>query len=140
MPNQTIAENATRIADAVNPPSFDAGAGVFTSLGYLLLVLGAILLLYWLIKRFGPAGIGQVGGGANNPRLVGRLFLGNRQSVAVVRFKKKTMVLGVTEQSINLLTETEEDMEPDADKDGTQQGGSGFAALLKRKQKNDEDA
>lgn len=71
----------------------------------LCLILALIFLGYWLIRRFGPAALLGRGRGGETPALLGRLLLGNRQSVAVVRVAGKTLVLGVTEHQVNLLTE-----------------------------------
>jgi flagellar protein FliO/FliZ len=93
-------------------PVVDSGATILTTAGYLCLLLGVIYLAYYMLKRFGIQGMmGQ--SGTNGPYLVSRLMLGNRQSVAVVRYKDKELVLGVTEERINVLSEGEvsEDVE-----------------------------
>jgi len=87
-------------------PVVDSGATILTTAGYLCLLLGVIYLAYYLLKRFGIQGMmGQ--SGTNGPYLISRLMLGNRQSVAVVRYKDRELVLGVTEERINLLAEGE---------------------------------
>ena len=74
----------------------------------LCLILALIFLGYWLLKRYGPTALARGRGRGDAPALLGRLFLGNRQSVAVVRVAGKTLVLGVTEHQVNLLTEAGE--------------------------------
>lgn len=123
MANLAFAGNATDAA-----PLIDSGASIFTTAAYLCLILGVIFLAYWALRRFGPYGA-TAGSGANNPKLLGRLFLGNRQSVAVVRYREKTMVLGVTEEQINLLTELDGENEDEEDDSMS----LNFAGLLKRK-------
>jgi len=104
-------------------------------LGYLCLLLGFLFFLYWLLRRFGSFGMGTGANNSHTPHLLGRLYLGNRQSVAVVRFKSKTMVLGVTEHQINLLGQ-EDYEESDEQKPST----SKFAGLLKGKVEDASDS
>ncbi len=87
----------------------------------LCLILGLLFLGFYLLRRFGPMALARVKGGPA-PTLAGRLFLGNRQSVAVVRVQGRTLVLGVTEHQVNLLTEI-------TDADGRAKG-EGFANVL----------
>lgn len=113
-------------------PVVDTGTTILTTAGYLCLLLGVIYLAYYLMKRFGlHAGGGM--GAMHGPRLLSRLMLGNRQSVAVVRYKDRELVLGVTEERITLLTESEADGSetPPAPK-------ANFAKMLKRSA-DDED-
>lgn len=112
-------------------PAVDAGTSLLTTVGYLSLLLGVIFLFYWLMKRYGVPG--SIGSGRNGPRLVSRLMLGNRQSVAVVRYRDTDMVLGVTEERITLLTETEAG--PDEESSVPVKN---FASMLKRSGGNAE--
>ncbi|WP_155887627.1 flagellar biosynthetic protein FliO [Paucidesulfovibrio longus] len=73
---------------------------------YLCLILGVIFLAVWLLRRYGPASVSRTKG-PDNPRLIGRLMLGPKQSVCVVRVHERNLILGVTEQRINLLAETD---------------------------------
>ncbi len=107
-------------------PVVDTGSTVLSTLGYLCLLLGVIFLAYYLLRRLGVSGMG-VQGGAGSPRLIGRLMLGQRQSVVVVRHQGKDLLLGVTEHSITKLSEEAADQaaEPSAE-------STSFASLLKR--------
>jgi len=118
-------------------PAVDTGGMVLTTLGYLCLLLGVIFLAYWLLKRLGFHGMG-IRSGSGAPRLLTRLMLGNRQSVAVVRYRDKDMVLGVTEEHISLLREFDAD---DVDETGEEVEVAkpvNFASLLKRSKDNAE--
>lgn len=133
--DSTTAANATaHVAEKASAslPQVDTGTMLLTTMGYLALLLGVIFLAYYLLKRFGIHGGFQGGPGA--PRLLSRLMLGNRQSVVVVRFRGRDMVLGVTEERINLLrdVEADESIEP--------QGGipQSFASFLKRSKEDAE--
>ncbi len=113
-------------------PAVDSGTTILTTAGYLFLLLGVIFLAYYLLKRLGvPAAFTS---GQNGPRLISRLMLGNRQSVAVVRYRDKDLLLGVTDNGISLLSEEEAD--------NSQQGPitpvKSFAAFLKGSTDNEE--
>ena len=111
---QTASGAAGALSDALGP---GAGEGVKTlpqagdMTGALLQVAGVLCLLlavifvgFWLLKRFGRRmGLGVFGSG--DLRIEGAMSLGPKKSVVVVRFLNKRMVLGVTDASINLLTQ-----------------------------------
>lgn len=81
-----------------------ASAATHMALG-LLLVLAVILAAFWVLRRFGPKfGLGPVGRGGML-RIVSQLPLGQRKSLVVVRFLNKDLLLGVTDQTITMLTE-----------------------------------
>ncbi|WP_243438803.1 flagellar biosynthetic protein FliO [Fundidesulfovibrio soli] len=73
----------------------------------LALILGIILLGYWMLRRFGPRlGLGAMAR-PHGLRLEGHMGLGPRKSLMVVRFAGKLLLLGVTDNSINLLSQTD---------------------------------
>jgi len=85
---------------------------LFQVAGALLLLLGVLFLALYLLKRYGPkAGLRVFNRG--DIKLESQLALGPRRSVVVVRYLNKRMVLGVTETSINLLTEMESGHDPE---------------------------
>ena len=106
-------------------PPVDSGTAILTTAGYLFLLLGIIILAYWLLRRFGVPG--SLSSGNGGPKLVSRLMLGNRQSVAVVRYRDRDMILGVTENQVTLLAEEEAREEEE-----TPSPSGSFAAILKR--------
>jgi len=88
---------------------------ILNVVGSLALLLGVLYAGFWLLRRFGPRAV--FGGPRGSAlKLEGQLALGPRRSLVVVRFLNKRLVLGVTDQSITLLHEAED--EPD--RDGTQ--------------------
>ena len=94
------------------PPGAGLGGAALQMAGALLLILGVILLAFWMLKRFGPRlGLGPRAN-AHGLRFEGQLALGPKKSIMVVRFLNKLLVLGVTDQSINLLTEVDHAHEP----------------------------
>ena len=68
----------------------------------LLLVLAAIGLLAVLLRRVTR---GQPGTAASTLRVIGRVPLGTRQSVALVRLGERLLVLGVTDQHVSPVSE-----------------------------------
>ena len=124
MPSLALAaDNATQAL-----PSAGLGEGWWTMMGGLLLIMGVLLVAYWLLKRYGPkAGLGMFKRGGL--ALEGSLALGPRKAVVVVRFLNKVMVLGVTENAINLLTEVDDPHDPASRKE--------FASALEHAGKED---
>ncbi|WP_092122848.1 flagellar biosynthetic protein FliO [Desulfonatronum thiosulfatophilum] len=91
-------------------PTWDFGFAALKMVGGLFLVLGVMFLILYLLKRYGhKAGLTRQL--TSDLRLVGQLALGPRKTVVVVRYLNKDMVLGVTDNSITLLTETHHDLE-----------------------------
>lgn len=82
--------------------------------GALCLLLGVIFAGLYLLKRFGPrAGLNI----SQNAQLktVGQINLGPKKRLVMVRFLNKLLLLGVTETSINVLSEAEADHAHDFD-------------------------
>lgn len=69
----------------------------------LAVVLGAMwLVLKWLRKR----GIGaSFGGSGSAVQVLNRGYLGGRHQMVLVRFGRRVLLLGVTPQSVNVLSE-----------------------------------
>jgi len=75
-------------------------AAYFRAMGALLAVVGVIYVLGWSAKRLRmPQRLRQ-----NAPRLVARLPLGARASLAVVDIEGERLVIGVTGQQVSLLS------------------------------------
>ncbi len=81
--------------------------------GGLFLVLGLLFLVLFLLKRYGYK-TGLTRQFSLDLKILGQISLGPRKSVVVVRYLNKVMVLGVTDASITLLTETAHDQEQNA--------------------------
>lgn len=65
----------------------------------LLLVLGAIFVTAYLLRRFGP---GQVGGNSQL-RVVAGTMVGAKERVVIVEVQDTWLVLGVTPQQVSTL-------------------------------------
>jgi len=89
-------------------PSWDLGLAALRMIGGLFLVLALLFLMLFLLKRYGyKAGLTRQF--SSDLKVLGQIPLGPRKSVFVVRYLNKVMVLGVTDSSITLLTETAHD-------------------------------
>lgn len=118
------------------PPDL-GGEGLGAAFGQMLMALGLVLALvvglYVLAKRFLPAGAGA--GAVGGLRLMGRLPLGPRKWLALVQAGDKALLLGVSDQSINLLTT----LDDPALVGQAAKAGPAFARLLKRAQTKPEE-
>ena len=70
----------------------------------LTCILGLVFGVVYLLKRFLP-GAQRAASERVDMYVISQLPLGSRQRVAVVRVQDRTLVLGISEASINILTE-----------------------------------
>lgn len=79
------------------------------TLGSLAIVLALLMLAAYLLKRYGGrlTGAGPAGR-ADTIRIVSTKLLGGRRSLMLIRVRGQTLLLGVTPQAINCLTEIQE--------------------------------
>ncbi|WP_343729085.1 flagellar biosynthetic protein FliO [Duganella sp.] len=83
------------------PPSAPStGGGLLQTSLALLFVIGLMLGLAWLTKRFGPK---NFGGGNSNVKLVGSLSVGTRERILVVEVGEQWIVVGASPGRINAL-------------------------------------
>ena len=113
-------------------PATDFSTALVKMVAGLALVLGILVGLYWLSRRFLP---GSVAGGNVGMRLLGRLGLGSRKYVALVEVAGKVLILGVSNDRINLLSEVEDQSKVSA---LTQPKGLGFAKILQKAKGEDK--
>lgn len=90
-------------------PAAEMGWGAyFQAIAVVFVMLGLLLAGFYFLRR-------MMGGsrflGRGMLRLEAQLPLGPRRHVAVVRFLNKRLVLGVTDNQINLLTQEDADDE-----------------------------
>jgi flagellar biosynthetic protein FliO len=78
----------------------------------LVLIVGLIYLSTYFLKKLNMRGAsGEIGGGSI--KVIGRTFIGPKQSLYVVKIGEKYSVLGATETNINFITDLKKE---DADK------------------------
>ncbi len=105
----------------------DLAASAVKTVGALLVVLGIIICLFYLIKRFR---LGAAGGRAPDMRLLGTLSLGPKRAVALVEVLDRWLVVGVGADTVTLLTSMER---PEGAPPRTEGGGADFRSILKRR-------
>lgn len=84
------------------PENLVSWGGYFQALAVLCLIIAALWAALWYFKRRGGL---TLLGLTENLTLEGRLSLGPKKNLMVVRFLNKRLLLGVTDQQITLLTE-----------------------------------
>lgn len=93
--------SASQSQSALQAPAFQepfSGEAVFQLVLSLGVVVGLILLIAWLLRRF--SGITPA---AKNMRVIGALSLGTREKAVLVQVGKKQLLLGVAPGRVNLL-------------------------------------
>lgn len=86
-----------------------AGGLLLRTLGALLLIVGLIIAASWGIKRMGGARFGAAQTDAPELRVLASVALGDKRSLAIVRFGERNLLVGSTAQSITLLAEDAEE-------------------------------
>lgn len=94
-----LAQTTTRISQT-DPFSFASLMQLFFGLA---LVIGVILLLAWVLRRFGGAGFASSG-----MKVVATLPLSARERVVLVEAGNKQLLLGVAPGRVNLLESYDE--------------------------------
>jgi flagellar biosynthetic protein FliO len=79
------------------------------TVGALLLIVGLIVAVSWGMKRFAGARFGAPKEDAPQLALLNSLSLGDKRSLAVIRFGSRTLLVGSTAQNVTLLAEDEID-------------------------------
>lgn len=108
-----MGQNPVENKDAPSKDFIDAWAGASEQpmLGKVILalivVMGLILLAAWLIKRFYPMANGAVS--RKRLKVLETLPIGRKRMVQVMRVYNRTLVLGISGDRIDLLTELSEE-------------------------------
>lgn len=89
--------------DNVEAPS--TSGLLLRTVGALLLIVGLIVAASWGMKRFAGARFGAPKEDAPQLAILNSLSLGDKKSLAIVRFGERTLLLGATPQSVTLLAE-----------------------------------
>jgi flagellar protein FliO/FliZ len=75
------------------------------TIGALLLIVGLIVAAAWGMKRFGGARFGAPKADAPDLAVLNSIGLGERRSLAIVRFGERTLLIGSTPQAVTLIAE-----------------------------------
>lgn len=92
--------NSSREAVSDGPSAFGLMA---RTLGALLLIVGLIVAAAWGMRRLGGARFGAPNPDAPELTVLSTVGLGDRRSLAVVRFGQRTLLVGSTAQNMTLL-------------------------------------
>jgi flagellar biosynthetic protein FliO len=83
-----------------------SGAGMLArTFGALLLIAGLIAASAWGLKKFGGARFGAAAEDAPVLKVMSSVSLGDKRSLAVVRFGSRVLLVGSTPQSVTLIAE-----------------------------------
>jgi len=91
------------MANATGPAGISTAGGAVQIIFGLIMVLGVMMLIAWLFKRYAP-GIGQ-----NNSvaRIVGGVNVGNRERVLVIEVAGRWLVVGVSPGQVTSIANLE---------------------------------
>jgi flagellar protein FliO/FliZ len=81
------------------PPSFSTGGAFLQGLLGLLIVLAALMVFFWFMRRFSPGQTGAQG----VVKVVGGIMLGTREKLVVVEVGDTWLLLGVGGGQVNAL-------------------------------------
>ncbi|MFC1822955.1 flagellar biosynthetic protein FliO [Thermodesulfobacteriota bacterium] len=107
------------------------GGAFIKMLGALLFVLGLILLLIYLFKRF------RLNSFALAPysqmRLIGTLNLAPKRALALVEIMDQWVLIGIGTENITLISKLDRPLESHAGAEGAPEKKAGFLSLLQEK-------
>ncbi|MCH8327558.1 MAG: flagellar biosynthetic protein FliO [Candidatus Marinimicrobia bacterium] len=87
--------------------STDLTGSLWKAVFYTALLLGVILGGAMLMKKYGGERFSQTS--SPDIEIIGRKYLNPKQSIAIVKVRKKELLLGITDQSIQLLDRLDTD-------------------------------
>lgn len=102
-------------------------AEILKTAGMLGIVLGIIIAVLYLVKRFTDSRISKTG--RSEIKLISSFYLGNREKLVIVEAENKKLLLGVTQNNISLLKELDEKIE---NIDESKEEKQDFAKILGR--------
>ena len=123
-------------------PAPDAISTTLQMLTALAIVLGGLLVVFYLLKRF----LRRDAGGPGNPmiRVIASQYIGVKKNIALVEVPGTVLVLGISNDNISLLTKIEDQSVMDAIRQQSSRLTPSFSDHLQRlttrfkQTKNDE--
>ncbi|SHG44571.1 flagellar biosynthetic protein FliO [Massilia sp. CF038] len=129
LPARPALQTAPALPQPAQPPVATSAGNLVQTITGLLLVLGALALFAWGMKRFGP----KAQAGAGGLRIVGGLNLGGRERIVLVEVGDQWIVVGASPGRVNALaTMPRQETVPAPLSGDTQVPASSFAAWLKQ--------
>ena len=96
----------------------------------LLVVLGILILVLWLIRRYSH--LHGAGGQQGIIRMVASMYVAPKERIALVDVLGEKILIGITAQQISFLARIEDEKDVCASQEAEAPGGF-FKALLRRK-------
>ncbi|HEY0061110.1 MAG TPA: flagellar biosynthetic protein FliO [Telluria sp.] len=129
LPSRPPLQTAPALPQPAQPPVATSAGNLVQTITGLLLVLGALALFAWGMKRFGP----KAQAGAGGLRIVGGLNLGGRERIVLVEVGDQWIVVGASPGRVNALhTMPRQETIPAPLTGDTPVPASSFAAWLKQ--------
>jgi flagellar biosynthetic protein FliO len=130
---QTQMPDSSAAPAAATPPALDMGWLLFKTVLSLALIIGLIVVLVFVLNKYLQQGLKGTPNG-DWCRVVAQFPLGQKQSLVLVQTLGKFVLLGVTDSSINKITEFEEMPELQAMAEAAETSGNNmFRKLLQQK-------
>jgi len=107
---------------------------VFAALGSLIFVIALILFLAWLMKRLRIPALGR----EKDFSVIRQLPLGTRERLMVIKAGEEQFVIGMTSQSIQLISKLDTPLKDDNDAVSHSKLSSSFAKQLNQLLKKNE--
>ncbi|SDN47266.1 flagellar protein FliO/FliZ [Desulfonauticus submarinus] len=95
-------------------PQMSLGVATLKMAGALFFLLAFILLLYYLLRRFGPKSIFK-SQSHGELEVLCSIPVNPKKSLLMVRFLNKKVLIGVSENTMTFLSEVEVDHDKDED-------------------------
>lgn len=112
---------------------FDFWPALINMIAVLALVVGLIVLLGWLLRRFGGARFGGTPGSESLMKIVSTLSLGDKRSLAVIKVGQRYFLIGIAGEGLSNLSELEpEEVEKAMENQNVATEEGGFAAIFRR--------
>lgn len=109
---------------------------ILTAFGSLIFVIALIFALAWLMKRMRIPALGR----AKDFAVIRQIPLGARERLMVIKAGEEQFVVGMTPQSIQLISKLETPLKDEAENNSDNTMSSSFAKqlnqLLKKNEKN----
>ena len=111
-------------------PAPDPISTTLQMLTALAVVIGALLVAFYVLKRF----LKREAGGSGNPliRVIANQYIGIKKNIALVEVPGTVLVLGISNDRISLLTKIEDQRVLDGIKDSKSQHALSFSDHLQR--------
>lgn len=116
-------------------PEYDMTAATIKMIGVLAVILGLLVGGVWLMKRWLPGGAARFGGlGGGRIKILVSQPLGPKKQLSLIQTAGRVFLIGVSDQSINLIAEIDDPDQVAQLQTGSAEGAAkpNFGSLLKK--------